>query len=144
MSDLGMSGLLLAQAGETVPVGPSGWLMLLVLVAIFLVPILLGNLVARLLKLKDLAGRLSVVFFALTMGIAPFAWHFTMVRVEARQYDAALTEWESKASRKSNNVAPDDRGTKDLESVLPNLQIKYSASSPTADRKQPEISTDSE
>ena len=135
-----MSGLLLAQAGETVPVGPSGWLMLLVLAAIFLVPILLGNLVARLLKLKDLAGRLSVVFFALTMGIAPFAWHFTMVRVEARRYDAALTEWESEASRKSNNITPDGQGVKDLRIVLPNLQIKYSASSPNANRKQPEVS----
>jgi SecD/SecF fusion protein len=89
MNDFGLGGLLLAQAdkaGEaassvtkTVEVaetsGADSWIILAVIVAIFVAPILLGNLLSRVLKLKDMAGRLSVVLLAFTLGIAPFAWH---------------------------------------------------------------------
>ena len=77
-------GLLLAQTGTAVksatdagkPDDPNSWLILAVIVAIFAVPILLGNLLARLLKLKDLGGRMAVVLLTFTLGVAPFGWAF--------------------------------------------------------------------
>jgi SecD/SecF fusion protein len=89
MNDFGLGGLLLAQVdtaaeavtsvAKTVEVaeasGARSWIILAVIVAIFIVPILLGNLLSRVLKLQDMAGRFSVVLLAFTLGIAPFAWH---------------------------------------------------------------------
>ncbi|MBT4864745.1 MAG: protein translocase subunit SecD, partial [Planctomycetaceae bacterium] len=89
MNDFGLGGLLLAQTDEaaeavtsvakTVEVAEtsdsSSWIILAVIVAIFAVPILLGNLLATALKLKDMGGRFSVVLLAFTLGVAPFAWH---------------------------------------------------------------------
>ena len=86
MNDFGLGGLLLAQADKTADAvskvaetteasGPNSWLILAVIVAIIAVPILLGNLLAGMLKLKDMAGRFSVILLAFTLGIAPFAWH---------------------------------------------------------------------
>ncbi len=80
MFETGLNWLLLAQTNNTADAVPtaantSSWLVLVVIAAIFVLPIGLGTLIARLLKLKDLSQRISVVLFAVTLGIAPFAWH---------------------------------------------------------------------
>jgi uncharacterized protein HemY len=95
-------------------------ILLLAIVAIFVTPILLGNLIARLLKLKDTAGRISLVLFALTLGIAPFAWQFVQAKVEANQHKAALDDWNSKAKRTSNSIDP--------ETKLSGVEITFGAS----------------
>lgn len=54
--------------------GASGFVLFLLVAAIFVVPFMLGALIAGALKLKDLGFRIGVVLFAVTLGIAPFAY----------------------------------------------------------------------
>ena len=86
MNCLGQLTLLLAQADQKVEEvkevaeGASeqtssslGWIALAVVVGVVFVPFLLGQLLERWLRLKDVAFRIGVVLFALTLGLAPFA-----------------------------------------------------------------------
>jgi len=69
--------LLLLAAEEPAAVeavGMSGWLILLILVAIFVVPFSLGSAIAKLLKLKEFSFKIGLVLFAATAGAAPFAF----------------------------------------------------------------------
>ena len=57
----------------------TGWLsrevlLVLFLLVVFVVPFLLGTLIARILRLDDLAQRIGVVLFAIFASLAPFAW----------------------------------------------------------------------
>ncbi len=49
-----------------------GWLALAIFLGVIFVPFLLGQLIERWLRLKDVAFRIGVVLFALTIGLAPF------------------------------------------------------------------------
>lgn len=81
MNSLSMN-LLLAAAESTIKAGdavtsPAGgsmspWLVLLIVVAVVVVPFLLGSLLARALKMRDAAGRLGVVFFTIALALTPF------------------------------------------------------------------------
>ena len=108
MFETGLNWLLLAQTDSSADAvaGISPWLVLAVIVAIFVLPIALGTAIARLLRLKDLATRISVVLFAVTLGTAPFAWHIVQGKLEMLRYEAALAEWKGRANRKSNNITP--------------------------------------
>jgi SecD/SecF fusion protein len=73
--------LLFAQTPEvaekaTEASGPSGWLILLILFVVFVLPFVAGTFIARLLKLKDLGNRIGVVLFAAVFGLAPFVWQY--------------------------------------------------------------------
>ncbi|QDT37833.1 protein translocase subunit SecD [Stratiformator vulcanicus] len=87
-----MLSLLFAQATETVSSeagsaavigdpttadGVSGWIILLVVLAVFVLPFLIGAALGKLLKLPDLAFKMGVVLFAAAMGSAPFIWAAT-------------------------------------------------------------------
>ncbi len=73
----------LAQAGQPVKAaeqaaeatGAGGWLVLLAVVGIILMPFLLGWLIARALRLPDVATRVGLVLLALFVGAAPFVWN---------------------------------------------------------------------
>lgn len=141
MSVFGTFPLQLAQAGgaETATkaaetgVPLSGWIILAGIAVVFLVPILLGNLIARLLKLKDMRARISVVLFAVTLGVAPFAWNFIYGELEMRHYKSALAEWKQKGTRTSNEITPDDAAVQKLREELPELQIEFSAPTSSAE-----------
>jgi SecD/SecF fusion protein len=49
-----------------------GWMAILVLAAIVVLPFVFGTLIARWLKMKEIAFRMGVVLFALCIGLAPF------------------------------------------------------------------------
>ncbi len=94
-SNLNLSGLILAQeaAAETTAkvvdkateiaadaasktaAGTPLWVVLLSLVALIILPFVIGQWLANVLKVKDMGNRIGIVLFALVIGIAPFAVH---------------------------------------------------------------------
>ena len=80
MSLFGMNLLLAQEAMTSAPEVPLdagnegiGWIAFLTIIAIIVVPFLLGNAIARALKMKDYATKIGIVLFALTIGLGPFA-----------------------------------------------------------------------
>ena len=49
-------------------------LVVVLLLIVFVVPFLLGNLLAKFLRQEDLATRIGVVLLAIFASLAPFAW----------------------------------------------------------------------
>lgn len=80
--------LLLLQAGIEAP-RANGWLILGVLAVVFIVPFLLGRLIAQLLRLNDLSGRIGVVLMTLFMALSPFAYQEIAGRMEESKVLAA-------------------------------------------------------
>nr|WP_271870844.1 protein translocase subunit SecD [Planctomicrobium sp.] len=84
MNPLMMKTMLLAQGKLVVPPpakAPSsaeGWGIFLLVIAILVLPFVLGNVIANALKMKHLATRISIVLLAITLGISPFV--MTLVR----------------------------------------------------------------
>lgn len=82
MNSLSMN-LLLAAGESTIQAGDAvsspqtqamaGWLILLVVVAVVVIPFLLGGVLARALKMREYATRLGIVLFTITLAIGPFA-----------------------------------------------------------------------
>lgn len=78
MNPLMMNALLLAQdavtsADEVAEVSSlAGWGIFLLVIAIMVLPFVLGGVIANALKMKDLATRISLVLLALTLGATPF------------------------------------------------------------------------
>ena len=69
MNGIGIS-LLLMQTGST----GRELLVVVLLLIVFVVPFLLGNLLAKFLRQEDLATRIGVVLLAIFASLAPFAW----------------------------------------------------------------------
>jgi SecD/SecF fusion protein len=90
MINFGLVATVLAQAtdaavksAEVVGVDPPtpkgevfGWMALLGLAAIVFVPFLLGQAIERWLRMKDVAFRIGLLLFLLTISIAPFAYQY--------------------------------------------------------------------
>ncbi len=79
-SNLNLSGLTLAQeaivkANDKAQAGTPLWVVLLSLVALIVLPFVIGQWLANVLKVKDMGNRIGMVLFALAIGIAPFAVH---------------------------------------------------------------------
>ena len=85
-SNLNLSGLILAAeegvktavAAATTTSPPTGtplWVVLLSLVALIVLPFVIGQWLANVLKVKDMGNRFGIVLFALVIGVAPFAVH---------------------------------------------------------------------
>jgi SecD/SecF fusion protein len=67
MDGIGQS-LLFMQAGST----GREWLLFAVMIVVFIVPFVLGGLIARLIRLDDLSTRIGVVLFSIFASLAPF------------------------------------------------------------------------
>ncbi|MBM4076273.1 MAG: protein translocase subunit SecDF, partial [Planctomycetes bacterium] len=65
--------LLLSQGGVEAWMGRERLIMVMI-VALFTVPFLLGSLIARSLRLEDLSGRIGVVLMAIAMSLSPFVY----------------------------------------------------------------------
>lgn len=50
----------------------SGWVMFLIVACAFIVPLVLGNVIARALKVKELGGRLGLVLLAISISLTPY------------------------------------------------------------------------
>ena len=101
-----------------------GWVTFLVVVAVFVVPFVLGSLIARALKLRDLGFKIGVVLFAAALGLTPFVWQVVLGGIEQNQYEAALADWESRQ-------LPEDEQEKfrqaldELREAKPDLRIEH-------------------
>lgn len=79
----------------------NGWLILGVLAVIFIAPFLLGRLIARLLKLDDLSGRIGVVLMTVFMALGPFAYQEILGRLDEARV------MKERAERKANLKSTD-------------------------------------
>ncbi len=69
-----------AQPVEAVDIG----FRLLVLIALFVVPYIVGAVLSRLLRVKDYSNRFGTVLLAFSLGLAPFGFHI----IKAGKFDA--------------------------------------------------------
>ncbi len=122
MLNAGFNWFLLAQVSETAtqePSGMSGWLLFLILLAIFILPFVLGSLLGRWLKLKDLSTKMGTILLAVTLGLTPFASQVVKGKVEKSQYQDVLAEWETKQQR----FKITDKGVEEFKQALPNCEV---------------------
>ncbi len=74
MDGMGM-GLLLAQAADKTPQAPSiPWQFFATVALVFIVPFILGQLIASGLKLKEFGFKMGVVLFSIFLSAAPFVY----------------------------------------------------------------------
>lgn len=76
MYGIGQS-LLFMQVGAT----GREWLVFAVMAIVFIVPFMLGGLIARLLRLEDLSTRMGIVLFTIFASLAPFIFVMMQTRV---------------------------------------------------------------
>jgi SecD/SecF fusion protein len=69
--------------GQTVEVADVGF-RLLVLIALFVAPYIVGAVLSRVLRMKDYSNRIGTVLLAFTLGLAPFGFHI----IQAGKFDA--------------------------------------------------------
>jgi SecD/SecF fusion protein len=77
-----LSGLTLAQVADAAQTTAqaakatqaSAWILFLVVVTVIVVPFVLGTLLARALRMKDVSMRIGLVLFTVFLAITPFAW----------------------------------------------------------------------
>ncbi len=105
-----------AEAAESIV---PNWLKLVITIAVFLIPYGLGVLIARLLKMKEYAFRISVVLFAATLGSMPFIYQGILGHYEQRHYEQRLAEYE--ARQKEFQISPEEVST--IQEQFPDLKI---------------------
>lgn len=71
-----VAGEAVEKVAETATTSP-GTLLLMFALLVFVVPLVLGPVIAKMLKLKDVSGRISLVLFALFMGLTPMLFQMT-------------------------------------------------------------------
>ena len=108
------------------------WMKLLLTAGVFLVPYVLGVLIARGLKLKEYAFKISLVLFTATLGLMPFVYQVILGNLEQSKYEAqvkAYDDWND------NRPITDDH-IKEIQKNHPTLQISGAQS----DDESPQIS----
>jgi SecD/SecF fusion protein len=83
-----LSGLTLAQAATTAQTTAqaakanqtSAWILFLMVVGVIVVPFVLGTLLSRALRMKDVSMRIGLVLFTVFLAATPFAWRLVQGR----------------------------------------------------------------
>lgn len=75
--DFHSAGLFAAEVTEKTPSSVSGWTILLIILAVFVVPFALGVFIANALKMKDYAKKIGIVLFTAVIAATPFVWQVT-------------------------------------------------------------------
>lgn len=99
MSGLGLDGALLAAAEAPAESSSAGWVFLAVL-AVVVLPFVLGRLLANLLKLRDMGFRISLVILSIVLGFAPFVAQYTKGPADEALYRQKLATWEAEGKAK--------------------------------------------
>jgi hypothetical protein len=116
---LGQCLILAATEAEAAESVVPNWVKILVTAGVFLVPYGLGVLIARQLKLKEYAFRISLVLFAATLGLMPFAYQSIVGALEQKHYDEKLAEYEAE----KNEFKVTQEALDKLQQVHPRLKI---------------------
>jgi len=120
MSQFYTGWLLLSATQESLPkTGVPFWITLLVVLAVFAAPFTLGSLIARGLKMKEVAFKMGLILFTCTLGLMPFCWQALEGQVEHYQYEQNEVVW--KEINKRNQVT--DSGVEKLKKQLPDCEI---------------------
>jgi hypothetical protein len=98
------------------------WLLLAVLL-IFGSPFLIGRLLGRALRMKDVSIRIAIVLLMAFMGLTPFAAQWVLGMQEQQEYEAAISAWRQKQEERLSNSKITDEGLDKLRQRLPELQI---------------------
>ena len=117
-----------AEAAESIV---PNWVKILITAGVFLVPYGLGVLIARQLKMKEYAFKISLVLFAATLGLMPFLYQGILGVLEQRHYDKQVAEYEAER----NEFQITDETLDKLQQVHPRLKINR-----PSDTAPPEIS----
>ena len=120
-----------ATEAESVENVVPAWVKLLLTAGAFLIPYGLGVLIARQLKLKEYALKISIVLFAATLGLMPFAYQILLSQFEDQQFAnrlEAYNEWE-----KNRTITDED--IQEIVEQYPKLRI----SGTEADDEPPKI-----
>ncbi|MCA9006051.1 MAG: protein translocase subunit SecD [Planctomycetaceae bacterium] len=75
--DFHSAGLFAAEVTEKAPSSVSGWTIILIILAVFVVPFVLGVVIARALKMKDYGKKIGLVLFTAVIAATPFIWQVT-------------------------------------------------------------------
>ena len=118
-----------AEAAESIV---PNWIKLLIAVGVFLVPYGLGVLIARQLKMKEYAFKISLVLFTATLGLMPFLYQGILGALERRHYENQVAEYEAE----KNEFQITDEALDKLQQVHPRLKINR----PSETAPPPEIS----
>ena len=76
------------------------WIMLMIVVLLIGLPFLLGSVIARALKMKDLSIKIGVILFAFTLGMSNIGWQYVAGFFEQRRYDEQLATWEERQKKR--------------------------------------------
>lgn len=101
----------------------SGWIVFLVVLAVFVLPFVVGSFLGRVLRVKDLAFKIGVVLFTAVLGVAPFVWQSVVGAMERRDYQAELADWQSRQISEAEQE-PFDKAIEDLRKAKPDLRIE--------------------
>ncbi|QDU14677.1 bifunctional preprotein translocase subunit SecD/SecF [Gimesia maris] len=71
------AGLFAAEVTEKAPSSISGWSIIAIILAVFVVPFVLGVVIARALKMKDYGKKIGLVLFTAVIAATPFVWQVT-------------------------------------------------------------------
>ncbi|MBW3539641.1 MAG: hypothetical protein KY476_05165 [Planctomycetes bacterium] len=94
-----------------------------IFVVIVVLPFILGTLIARLLKLKDLSGRIGVVLFALFLGLAPFIAQNVIGYTEQAEYEDIHAAWEERGRERASNSKITEAGVEQLQQARPDVKV---------------------
>ena len=70
-----------------------GWLKLTITVLVFVLPFVVGNLLARALKVREWGFKMSVILLATTVAAMPFLYQLIAGTYAETNYEQELAEW---------------------------------------------------
>jgi SecD/SecF fusion protein len=109
-----------AKAAQVVSAAPepsgglAGWMVLLIVLAVLVLPFVIGQLIANALKLKDLSFKIGITLFSLTLGLAPFV----SAMAEGRSWKDAISLGIDLAGGSNMVFQVDHEGAKELEKIV--------------------------
>jgi hypothetical protein len=129
---LGQCLILAATEAETNESIVPNWVKILITAGVFLIPYGLGVLLARSLRMKEYAFRITVVLFAATAGLMPFAYQAILGALEQQHYERQLAEYEAE----KNEFQVTREALDALQKAHPRLKINR----PADEAPPPEVS----
>ncbi|MFQ5734848.1 MAG: hypothetical protein ACE5KM_23180 [Planctomycetaceae bacterium] len=129
MGNLTCSLMLFAQQsvtqtkpGAEAPPLLSPWWVGLIVMLVLALPFLLGNLIARGIKMKDLASKIGVMLLVTELGLAPFVSQYVLGWLERGQHAKEMTVWEKKQKFRDQITA---EGIGELKKKVPGVEVRW-------------------